>query len=136
MSLCVAASLQVEGFRYQSSLAGSSACLEYPGGGRKNEKGRKKNEKGLPTCSKLAEGFLFTLREGHGPTFFLLPSGKGKPYVLSRCFRPLGRKREKGRKKNEEHFAKTMGVGREFSIFIFPSSFFPVVSVPLRGNEI
>jgi hypothetical protein len=33
---------------------------------------------------------------------FSLPFGKGKPYVLSRYFRPRGRKNEKGKKKNKK----------------------------------
>ena len=102
MSLCVAASLQVENFRSQAFLAGSSACLEYPGGGRKNEKGRKKNEKGLPTCSKLAEGFLFTLREGQAlRSFPLFPSPFGEKVGVTG-----------ERAKNEKRRTKKNNLGR------------------------
>ena len=37
---------------------------------------------------------------------------------------------------NQEHSATVIKLGREFSIFVFLSSFFPVVSVPLRGKGV
>jgi hypothetical protein len=46
-----------------------------------------------------------------------------------------GEKREERRTKNENRLL-TWSVGaKEFSIFVFLFSFFPLVSVPLRGKE-
>ncbi len=56
-------------------------------------------------------------------------------FALALGFRPPGKKERK--KKNEERKqAAGMGDGGgRFSIFVFLFSFFPLVSVPLRGKE-
>jgi hypothetical protein len=44
---------------------------------------------------------------------------------------------EEGKKKNEERkeFGQGLRGGRKFSIFVFPSSFFSVVSVPVGRKK-
>ena len=97
--------------------------------GRKKEKGRRKNEKG-----KRERGCWHGL---WGPRSFLFS------FFYFRSCPWFPSPREKERKKKNEERKREKGKrllawsveANEFSIFVFLFSFFPLVSVPLRGKE-